>query len=133
MKNIKNYLELIILLLITIFLFLTNKNIVNKNIYTFIVVVSSLYFFPIKLLFNKILDKISVYSSIFISLILSLSIISLFIETKNLDNLFNFFIIINSVFIVFSILNRQKYNIQKYVILNHLILCFVMIGSLSYN
>jgi len=133
MKNIKNYLELIILLLITIFLFLTNKNIVNKNIYTFIVIVSSLYFFPIKLLFNKILDKISVYSSIFISLILSLSIISLFIETKNLDNLFNLFIIINSIFIVFSILNRQKYNIQKYVILNHLILCFVMIGSLSYN
>ena len=133
MKNTNKNLEIIILLLITIMLFLTNKNILHKSIYTLIAVFSSLYFFPFKLFIYKISDKISLYSSLFVSLILSLSIISIIIETKKIDNLFNILIIINSIFIVFTLLNRQKYNIQKHDIINHLILCFVMIGSLSYN
>ena len=99
MKNTNKNLEIIILLLITIMLFLTNKNILHKSIYTLIAVFSSLYFFPFKLFIYKISDKISLYSSLFVSLILSLSIISIIIETKKIDNLFNILIIINSIFI----------------------------------
>lgn len=122
--NLK-YREVSILLGLSIFLLLSIKDIIPNFISVILVLVLSFYFFPIKLIRNRIGDiqKQSLASDIILSISLILLIIGIYMSDPFILSIFaivNFFFIIYLVFLGKNLANYRG------IILNHIILIFLL-------
>ncbi len=120
--TMKSYISLSIVLLCLLIIFLAKVEFVPNYILVPILLISSLYFFPTKLLLKKI-NKIELLSDILIFFSLNVSVLLLYTELKIISLIFvilNFLFLIGCVF-VFSERIKDTY---RSLILIH----FVIIG-----
>jgi hypothetical protein len=104
---------------VSILYFLTVKQVVPDIIYMIIGVLTALYYFPVKLLlFNNnfkestVRTKVNVLSSnLLFSIILSFSILSIYLEdSENLSNFVGVFAIINFIALVYYYVTEKNSN-----------------------
>jgi hypothetical protein len=117
---------------VSILYFLTVKQVVPDIIYMIIGVLTALYYFPVKLLlFNNnfkestVRTKVNVLSSnLLFSIILSFSILSIYLEdSENLSNFVGVFAIINFIALVYYYVTEKN---SHYFIMHF---CFLILIS----
>ncbi len=115
------------LLIILIFLyFFSISSAVPKYITTTVLVISSLYFFPVKLLLHKgKYTLINLLSDFILSVGLSLLVVGLYLEHKTVFSVFG---LLNFVFMVYLALHSKDFEKSKYYhfITNHFLLMFLL-------
>ena len=119
--------DLLLLIISIILIFISKKEYIPTFFTLIFLILSSLYFFPIKLLISS-KDKYINVSTTIIGLILSLSAVQL---NKDLDVLPLTLVIVNFIYLVFlAYLNNKTYSHEKkynWIILFHFLSFFLIV------
>lgn len=117
--------ETTVLLAICLLLFLSIKDVIPNFLSVFILVLISFYFFPIKLLLNKVksFDKLNILSDVIISISLVLLIIGIYLNSNYATILFTF---INFFFLVYVAFYGKDLTDYRKIIINHLLIIFLL-------
>jgi hypothetical protein len=117
--------ETSILLAICLILFLSIKAVIPNFLSVFAILLMSFYFFPIKLILNKVKDfnKQNILSDIIISTSLILLIVGLYLDSNFMSIIFTF---INFIFLVYIVFYGQNLTEYRKIILNHLLIIFLL-------
>jgi hypothetical protein len=110
---------------ICLILFLSIKAVIPNFLSVFAILLMSFYFFPIKLILNKVKDfnKQNILSDIIISTSLILLIVGLYLDSNFMSIIFTF---INFIFLVYIVFYGQNLTEYRKIILNHLLIIFLL-------
>ncbi|TXD80826.1 hypothetical protein ESY86_17455 [Subsaximicrobium wynnwilliamsii] len=117
--------ETSILLAICLVLFLSIKAVIPNFLSVFVILLMSFYFFPVKLILNKVKDfnKQNILSDIIISTSLILLIVGIYLDSDFMSIIFTF---INFIFLIYIVFNGQNLSEYRKIILNHLLVIFLL-------
>ncbi len=117
-----------LILFLSVLCFLAIKLVIPKYIVFIGLISLSFYFFPIKLLINKIKEssKLNLLSDIILSVSLALLIVGFYIENKMIISIFA---LLNFIFLIFFAFTYNKSNNKltfRKIIINHLLIIFLL-------
>lgn len=117
--------ETSILLVTCLVLFLSIKSVIPNFLSVLLLLLISFYFFPIKLILNKVksFDKQNILSDVIISTSLILLIIGIYLNNNFMSILFTF---VNFIFLVYIAFYGKNLTEYRKIILNHLLIIFLL-------
>lgn len=128
MSKFKDFLDYILLTILLILLFFTQNESISKQVYSIFGGLIGIYFFINKLISSK-KSNLTILSSIFVSIVISISIIFQFANFEIINVILNILGFLNIISVIYLFFQKQNPNDKQLIIL-HLFLQLLISATL---